>query len=233
MGEWRQLRSSTTAISRMVRQTAANCPKTARQQHHLRSFKATAIRLALNYYQNMGPVHNDIVVYSMSCFKTIEGEYTKSPFIYHIMNLLRLLGDEGTHVRFCWISSHSGIGGNERVEQRAKETPKETLDQDIDPLASIHYTDIKSLVNSYIPKLVQTKWDVAVHGIYLDLVKLIMRPPKEFQHLTRGGEAVITWLGIDHTKSTKSHIFPQEHRLFVIIVVIHWPLTICYWNVHC
>ena len=81
----------------------------------------------------------------MSCFKTIEGEYTKSPFIYHILN-------EGTHVRFCWIPSHSGIGGNKRVEQLAKETPQETLDQDIDPLASIHYTDMKSLVNSYIPK---------------------------------------------------------------------------------
>ena len=33
----------------------------------------------------------------------------------------------------------------------------ETLDQDIDPLASVNYTDMKPLVNSYIQKLVQTK----------------------------------------------------------------------------
>ena len=40
-------------------------------------------------------------------------------------------------------------------------TCKETLDQDIDPLASVHYTELKPLVNSYIQQLVQTKWD---HG---------------------------------------------------------------------
>ena len=52
----------------------------------------------------------------------------------------------------------SGIDGNERVDQLAKET----LDQDIDPLASVHYTDMKPLVNSYIQKMVQTMWDVAL-----------------------------------------------------------------------
>ena len=53
----------------------------------------------------------------------------------------------------------TGIDGNDRVDQLAKKT----LDQDIDPLASVHYTDMKPLVNSYIQKLVQTKWDVSVH----------------------------------------------------------------------
>ena len=38
--------------------------------------EATAISLALNYYQHMGPVHHDVVVYSdsMSCLQAIEGE---------------------------------------------------------------------------------------------------------------------------------------------------------------
>ena len=112
--------------------------------------EATAISLVLNYYQHMGPVHHDVVVYSdsMSFFQTIEGEDTENPFICHITNLLWLLSDKGTHVRFCWIPSHCGIEGNERVGQLAKET----VDQDIDPLASVHYTDMnmKPLVNSCI-----------------------------------------------------------------------------------
>ena len=62
------------------------------------------------------------------------------------MNLLWLLSDKGTRVRFCRIPSHCGIEGNERVDQLAEET----LDQDIDPLASVHYTYLKPLVNSYI-----------------------------------------------------------------------------------
>ena len=113
--------------------------------------EATAISLALSYYQHMGPVHHDVVVYSdaMSCLQAIEGEDTENPFICHIMNLLWSLSDKGTRVRFCWVPSHCGIDGNERVDQLAKET----LDQDIDPLASVHYTDMKPLVNSYIQKM--------------------------------------------------------------------------------
>ena len=68
----------------------------------------------------------------------------------------------------------------------------EALDQDIDPLASVHYTDMKPLANSYIQKLVQTKWDVAVHGRDPYLVKPTLGPPKKFQHLTRAEDVVIT-----------------------------------------
>ena len=121
------------------------------------------------------------------------------------MNLLWSLSDKGTRVRFCWVPSHCGIDGNERVDQLAKDA----LDQDIDPLAIVHYTDMKPLVNSYIQKLVQTKWDVAVHGRDLYLVKPTLGPPKKFQHLTRAEEVVITRLRIGHTKATKSQILSR------------------------
>ena len=81
--------------------------------------------------------------------------------------------------------------------------------KDIDPLASVNYTDMKPLVNSYIQKLVQTKWDVAVHGRDLYLVKPTLGPPKRFQHLTRAEEVVITRFRIGHTKATKSHILSR------------------------
>ena len=121
------------------------------------------------------------------------------------MNLLWPLSEKGTHVHFCLVPSHCGIVRNERVDQLAKET----LDQDIDPLASVHYTDMKPLVNSYIQKLVQTKWDVAVHGRDLFLVKPTRGPPKKFQHLTRAEGVVITRLRIGHTKAIKSHILSR------------------------
>ena len=191
--------------------------------------EATAISLALNYYQHMGPIHHDVVVCSdsMSCLQAIEGEDTENPFICHIMNLLWSLSDKGTRVRFCWVPSHCGIDGNERVDQLAKET----LDQDIDPLASVHCTDMKPQVNSYIQKLVQTKWDVAVHGRDLYLVKPTLGPPKKFQHLTRAEEVVITELAIPRPPNPIS--CPEDRRLIVTIVVKHWPLTICCWSVHC
>ena len=122
-----------------------------------------------------------------------------------VINLLWSLSDKGTRVRFCWVPKHCGIDGNERVDQLAKET----LNQDIDPLASVHYTDMKPLVNSYIQKSVQTKWDVAAQGRDLYLVKPTLGPPKKFQHLTRAEEVVITRLRIGHTKATKSHILSR------------------------
>ena len=122
------------------------------------------------------------------------------------MNLHWWLSDKGTHVRFCWVPSHCGIDANERVEQLAKYT----LDQEIDPpLANVHYTDMNSLVNSYFQKLVQTKWDVAVHVRDIYLVKPTLGPPKKFRHLTRAEEVVITRLRIGHTKATKSHILSR------------------------
>ena len=81
-----------------------------------------------------------------------------------------------------------------------------------------HYTDMKPLVNSYIHKLVQTKWDVAVHGRDLYLVKQTLGSPKKFQYLTRAAEVVITRLQIGHTKATKSHILSRG------------PPTVCH---HC
>ena len=68
---------------------------------------------------------------------------------------------------------------------------------------------MKPLVNSYIQKLIQTKWDVAVHGRDLYLVKPTLGPRKKFQHLTIAEAVVITRLRIGHTTATKSHILSR------------------------
>ena len=80
---------------------------------------------------------------SMSCLQAIEGEDTETPFICHIMNLLWVLSDKGTWVRFSWVPSHCGIEGNEIVDQLAKEN----RDHDIDALIIILYADLKHVVN--------------------------------------------------------------------------------------
>ena len=130
------------------------------------------------------------------------------------------MNDRGTRVCFCRIPSHCGIEGNERVDQ----LPKESLDQDIDPLASIHYTDLKPLVNYFFQQLVQTKWDVAVHGRDLYLVKATLGQPKKFQHQS--------WRGCDHPTSNWPY---QGHQVPYLVPrttsclsplwsnIEHWP----------
>ena len=144
---------------------------------------ALACRHCPHYYRHMDPVQQDVVFYSdsMSCLQAIEGEDTENPLICHILNLLWALSDKGTCVRFCWVPSHCGIEGNEVVDQLAKET----LDHDINPLTTVHYADLKPLVNYYIKQEVQTKWGVSIHSRDLYLVKPTLGPPKKFQELKK------------------------------------------------
>ena len=72
--------------------------------------------------------------------------YNEIPWVLFQMYRSTSLSDKGTYFRFCWIPSPCGIEGNERVDWLTKEK----LDHDIDPLACVHYTDLKPLVNSYI-----------------------------------------------------------------------------------
>ena len=139
------------------------------------------------------------------------------------MKLLWLLNDTGTHVRFCWIASHCGIKGNERVEQLAKET----LDHAIEPLASVHYTDFKALANSYIHQLFQIKWHVAVHGRCVYLLKPTLAPPKKSLHLTRAEEVLIIRFESTILRPPRPTSSPEDRPLLVTIVVKLWPLTIC------
>ena len=78
-------------------------------------------------------------------------------------------------------------------EMKEWTSQKKTLDHDIDPLASVHYADLKPLVNSFIQQLVHIKSDVAIHGRDLHLLRPTLGPPKKFQHLTRAEEVVINY----------------------------------------
>ena len=107
---WRskQMKSTLTA-PKWMRAAVINChfqngEPICRQLHKMQPGNSTffaadvwAITLALNYYRHMGPVHHDVVVYSvsMSCLQAVECEDTENPFICHIMNLLWLLSDMG------------------------------------------------------------------------------------------------------------------------------------------
>ena len=187
--------------------TCRQLSKRLRNNSTIFAAEATAITLALDYYLYMDPVKQDVVVYSdsMSCLQAIEAEDIENPLICHIMNLLWALSYKGTRVCFCWVPSHCGIEGNEIVDQLAKET----LEHDKDSLATVHYADLKPVVNSYIQQEVQIKWDVSIHGKHLYLLKPTLGPPKKLKHLTRAEQVVVTRLRIGHTKSTKSHILSR------------------------
>ena len=99
-----------------------------------------------------------------------------------------------------WVSSHCGIEGHEIVNQLAKEI----FDHGIDSLTTVHNAGLKPLIDFGIQQEVQIKWDVSIHDRVLNLLKSILRPPKNFSRPARAAEVVIIWLQIGHTKATKA-----------------------------
>ena len=77
-------------------------------------------------------------------------------------------------------------------------------EHDIDPMESIHYADLKRLVNTYTQQLVQIKCNVAVYGRDLYLLKRTLGLLKKFQLFTRAEEVGIIRLRIGQTKATRS-----------------------------
>ena len=171
--EW----GAAAVINQNVETTCRQLSKRLPNNSTIIAAEATAITLALNNHRHMESVQQDVIIYfdSMSCLQTIKGEDTDNPLIYDIMNLLWALSDKGTRVPFCWVPSHCGIEGNDIANQLAKET----LDHDIDPLTTVHFADLKPLVNSYVQQEVQIKWDVSIHGRVRYLLKPILRPPRD------------------------------------------------------
>ena len=82
------------------------------------------------------------------------------------------------------------IEGNEIVDQLAQEI----LGHNIDPMTTVHYADLKPVVNSYIYQEVQIKWDVSTHGRDLYLLKPTLGPLRKFKPLITAEEVVITRL---------------------------------------
>ena len=193
------------------------------------SAEATAIVLALDYYNTMPAVRHDVVIYSdsLSCLQAIEGEDTEHPRMCRIMNLLWKLRDKGTHVKFCWIPSHCGIEGNEAADKLVKES----LDLDIDALLGIYHADLKPQVNAYVQQLMQVKWDVEVHGRDLYLLEVKLAPPERYKHLKRAKEVAMTRLRIGHWKTTKGHIVSRGPPESVTTVATHHQDNTCYSNV--
>ena len=184
--------------------TTRNLSKRLPDGSSIFSAEATAIILALDYYNAMPAVRHDVVNYSdlLSCLQAILGEDTEHPLLCRIMNLLWKLNDKGTHVKFCWIPSHCEIEGNEAADKLAKES----LGLNIDALLGIYHADLKPQVNAYVQQLTQVKWDVEVHGRDLYLLKANLAPPDRYKHLKRAEEVAMTRLRIGHCKATKGHI---------------------------
>ena len=157
-----------------------------------------------------------------------------NPFICHIMNLLWSLSDKGTcsfllGTKPLWHCRKWKSGSTSKRDPRPRYRPAskcslyryETTGQLLHSEVGSNqvgcscawqrslYFETNTGATEEVPAPNHDKWDVAVHGRDLYILKPTLGPPKKFQHLTTDEEVVITRLRIGHTKATKSYILSR------------------------
>ena len=76
--------------------------------------------------------------------QAFEGETTDNPLIVSLLEKLSRLC-ESADIVFCWLLSHVGISGNEKVDKAAKDA----LSLEVLPF-NVPFSDFKSLINNFI-----------------------------------------------------------------------------------
>jgi len=143
----------------------------------------------------------------MSCLQAIDQHKWDNPIILQILERIHRIQEGHKTIKFCWIPSHIGIGGNERADAAAKAA----LRLDITPDASIPYTDLRQTINTYFTKTWQEKWSQS-NGNKLFAVKPILGDTKFGRNICRRDETILHRLRIGHSHVTHAYLLRHENH---------------------
>ena len=113
-------------------------------------------------------------------------------------------------VIYCWIPSHIGIFGNEKVDKSAKES----LNLEVTDF-KIPFNNFKPFINKYVYDKWQTLWDETPFN-KLKEIEPIVNYHRLVPKLSRPEEIVLACLRIGHTRVTHSCLLKREERPYCI-----------------
>ena len=166
--------------------------------------EAKAIDLALDFI-NESNLKDKFIIFSdsMSVLQALNHTSSKNPQIQKLLIKHHTISELKTII-YCWVPSHIGIYGNEKVDKNAKESLN--LEETV---FKIPYVNFKPFVNEYISDKWQTIWNGAKFD-KLREVEPIVKRPKAIHKLSRREEIVLARLRIGHTRITHSHLLKRE-----------------------
>ena len=121
----------------------------------------------------------------------------------------------------CWIPSHIGIEGNERVDQQAKASLSLEL-----TFFKIQFSNYKPSINKYI---LQTSWNNSIGNKLLDTKPTIGEHQSVVRNIRR--EVVLAQLPLGHTRVTHSYLLQGEEQ--PQCVGCDAPFTVCHFLLEC
>ena len=113
-------------------------------------------------------------------------------------------------VIYCWIPSHIGIYGNEKVDKSSKES----LNLEVTDF-KIPFNNFKPFINKYVCDKWQTLWDETPFN-KLKEIEPIVNHHRLVPKLSRREEIVLARLRIGHTRLTHSCLLKREERPYCI-----------------
>ena len=128
-------------------------------------------------------------------------------------------------VIYCWIPSHIGIYGNEKVDKSAKES----LNLEVTDF-KIPFNNFKPFINKYVCDKWQTLWDETPFN-KLKKIEPIVNHHRLVPKLSRREEIVLARLRIGHTRVTHSCLLKREERPYCI--GCDMPFTVRHFLLDC
>ena len=139
----------------------------------------------------------------------------KDVLVFKVNNLKDLFKDISVEnilsfLKNCWIPSHIGIYGNEKVDKSAKES----LNLEVTDF-KIPFNNFKPFINKDVCNKWQTLWDETPFN-KLKEIEPIVYHHRLVPKLSRREEIVLARLRIGHTRVTHSCLLKREERPYCI-----------------
>ena len=172
--------------------------------------EAKAIDLALDFV-NTCTYTDKFVIFSdsLSVLQALNHTSSKNSQIQHLLLKHHEISSSKT-VIYCWIPSHIGIYGNEKVDKNAKDS----LNLEVTDF-KIPFNNFKPFINKYVCDKWQTLWNETPFN-KLKEIEPIVNHHRLVPKLSRREEIVLARLRIGHTRLTHSCLLKREERPYCI-----------------
>ena len=180
-------------------------------------FKFSKSKTQCVHFCQLRKVHDDPELYLFGSLIPVVEDFKflgiifdrKLSFLHHLLLKHHEISSSKT-VIYCWIPSHIGIYGNEKVDKNAKESLN--LDQTD---FKIPFNNFKPIINKYIFNKWQSLWNETCFN-KLKEIEPVVNHHRTVPKLSRRDEIILARLRIGHTRLTHSYLLKREEQPYCI-----------------